>query len=131
MTVPAEVEELIEDAPVSAHVATSVDDRPHVAPVWYLYSDGVVSFVTGGRKLANIRANPRVALSIESASPVTVEWSVTLLGTARIVENGDRIAEFDERAFETYYEPEGESDDLPGEQVLVEVEVGSASWEVY
>lgn len=127
MTVPAEVEEPIEDAPLSAHVATSGDDRPHVAPVWYLYGDGVVSFVTGGRKLANLGRNPRVAVSIESASPDAVDWSVTLLGTARIVGNGDRIAEFDGRAFETYYEPGGESDDLSGEQLLVEVDVGSAS----
>ncbi|MFW5949222.1 MAG: pyridoxamine 5'-phosphate oxidase family protein [Halolamina sp.] len=59
MTVPDEVEELIADARLSVHVATSVDDRPHVAPVWYLYDDGVVSFVTSGRKLRNVRQNPR------------------------------------------------------------------------
>lgn len=131
MAVPPEVEELIEDAPLSAHVATSVDDRPHVAPVWYLYSDGVVSFVTGGRKLANLRENPRVAVSIEHADPERVHWSVTLLGTARVVGNGGRIAAFDERAFETYYEPDEPSADESGEQALVEVDVASASWQVY
>ena len=131
MSVPHEVEELIAEAPVSAHVATSVDDRPHVAPVWYLYEDGVVSFVTGGRKLSNLRRNPRVAISIERAEPERVHWTVTLLGTARIVGDGDRIAAFDERAFEKYYEPVSGADDLVGEQRLVEVDVSSASVQVY
>lgn len=131
MRVPAAVEELIHGASVSAHVATSVDDRPHVAPVWYVYDDGVVSFVTGGRKLENLRANPRVAVSIERADPDRVHWTVTLLGTARVVEDDDRIAAFDERAFEKYYEPSGDSDDLVGEQRLVEVDVASGASQVY
>lgn len=131
MSVPAEIEELIEGAPLSAHVATSVDDRPHVAPVWYRYADGVVSFVTGGRKLENLRANPRVAISIERATPERVHWTVTLLGTARVVGDGERIAEFDRYAFETYYEPGGASDDVSGEQVLVDVDVASATARVY
>lgn len=131
MSVPQEVEALIAEAPLSAHVATSLDDRPHVAPVWYRYDDGVVSFVTGGRKLANLRRNPRVAISIERAAPEQVHWTVTLLGTARIVGDGDRIAAFDERAFEKYYEPAEPSSDAPGEERLVEVDVGSATSQVY
>ena len=41
MSVQPEAEALITDAPEMAHLATSSDDRPHVAPVWYLYDDGV------------------------------------------------------------------------------------------
>ena len=61
MTIPPDVESLIEDAPVSAHLATSVDDRPHVAPVWYGYRDGVFYFMTGGGSSITsdgIRASP-------------------------------------------------------------------------
>jgi len=48
MSVPAQVEELIPSLRLSAHVATSVDGRPHVAPVWYVYDDGVLPFVAIG-----------------------------------------------------------------------------------
>jgi len=92
VSVPDAVEALIEGAPVSAHVATAVDDRPHVAPVWYGYRDGRVYFETGGRKLANLRENPRVALSIERAEGASVAWNVTLLGRATVVDDPTRIA---------------------------------------
>lgn len=84
MAVPDEVESLITDATLSAHVATSVDDRPHVAPVWYLYDDGVVSFVTSGRKLRNLRQNPRVALSIEDQGNHTVVAATNALRSSPV-----------------------------------------------
>ena len=124
MTVPDEVEELIADAPLSAHLATATDDRPHVAPVWYGYRDGVVSVLTGGRKLANIRANPRVAISIEKQGDDGPEWSVSLLGTATIVEDSDRTRAARRRVFGKYRETDDEED---GEGTLVEIEVGSAT----
>jgi len=36
---------------------------------------------------ANVRANPRAALSIEGAEDGHLEWTVTLLGTATVVED--------------------------------------------
>jgi nitroimidazol reductase NimA-like FMN-containing flavoprotein (pyridoxamine 5'-phosphate oxidase superfamily) len=126
MSVPTEVEELISGSRLSAHVATAVDDRPHVAPVWYLYEEGVISFVTSGRKLENVRRNPRVAISIERATAGSVEWSVTLLGTAGVVEDRERVAPVAERIFGKY-----DSDEEYPFQPLVEVEIGSASAQVY
>lgn len=134
MTVPPEVEELISDAPLSAHVATSVDDRPHVAPVWYGYEDGVVSVLTGGKKLRNIRRNPKVAVSIEKAENGSVEWNVCLLGTATVIEDPERMEETEKRVFGKYEQSSGESEGDGGDQpegALVEIEVGSASWSVY
>jgi nitroimidazol reductase NimA-like FMN-containing flavoprotein (pyridoxamine 5'-phosphate oxidase superfamily) len=49
MSVPQDIENLIAGAPLSAHLATTADDRPHVAPVWYGYRDGVLSVITGGK----------------------------------------------------------------------------------
>jgi nitroimidazol reductase NimA-like FMN-containing flavoprotein (pyridoxamine 5'-phosphate oxidase superfamily) len=126
MSVPSEVEELIGGARLSAHVATSVDDRPHVAPVWYRYEDGVLSFVTSGRKLENVRRNPRVAVSIERAEEGDVEWSVTLLGTATVVEDEERVTPVANRIFEKY-----DSDEDYPFQPLVEVEVRTAAASVY
>lgn len=89
--IPDEAVELLTSGVHVAHLATSRDDRPHVAPVWYGYRDGVVYFLTGGRKLENVRANPRVALSIERATDGDVHWNVTLLGTATVEDDPDRI----------------------------------------
>lgn len=126
MAVPPETEALIADARLSAHVATSVDDRPHVAPVWYLYDDGVVSFVTSGRKLRNIRQNPRVALSVEKADESGVEWGVTMLGTATVYDDHDRVDPVQRRIDEKY---DNETD--YGFQPLVEVDVASSTHTVY
>lgn len=124
MSVPEEVEELIADAPLSAHLATAADNRPHVAPVWYGYRDGVVSVLTTGKKLKNVRANPRVAVSIEKQGDDGPEWSVSLLGTATVVEDTDRTRAARERVFGKYRETD---DDDEGEGTLVEIEVGSAT----
>ena len=124
MSVPEEVEELIADARLSAHLATAADNRPHVAPVWYGYRDGVVSIITGGRKLANVRANPRVAVSIEKQGDDGPELSVSLLGTATVVEDSDRTRAARKRVFGKYRETDDEEE---GEGTLVEIEVGSAT----
>ncbi|QZP38361.1 pyridoxamine 5'-phosphate oxidase family protein [Halobaculum magnesiiphilum] len=90
---------------LSAHLATAVDDRPHVAPVWFVLDDDAdaVWLFTGGRKLENIDRNPRVALSIESADRAgTVDWQATLLGTAARVDDPERAAWVERRLAETY-----------------------------
>ena len=120
-----EVEELITDAPLSAHLATADENRPHVAPVWYGYRDGVLSVLTGDKKLANIRSNPRVAVSIEKQGEHGPEWSVTLLGTATIIEDAERTRTARERVFDKYREFDSETEDERG--TLVEIEVASAT----
>ena len=150
--VPAEVESLIADAPVSAHLATSVDDRPHVAPVWYGYREGVVYFMTGGRKLSNVRHNPRVSISIEDARGGDVAWNVTLLGRATVDDDPERMEWARGWIYDKYDDEEDAAESPAGSEdrdesrtdggestdeeedydyALVEVEVGSVSWNVY
>lgn len=143
MGVPPEVESLIADAPLSAHLATSVDDRPHVAPVWYGYRDGVLYFMTGGKKLENVRRNPRVALSFEDATSGDVSWNVTLLGTATVSDDVERMDWARGWIFDKYDDDEEVEEQEPDREVrsdvgddsttaesgyaLVEVTVGSVS----
>lgn len=134
MTVDPDVESLITDRKLMAHLATSRDDRPHAAPIWYGYDDGVVEFLTEGRKLENVRANPRVALSIQDDTDGDAEWFVTLLGTATVVDDHDRTVEAARRVFGKYLgDPETWDDryrkylDGSPRKILVRVEVGSAT----
>ena len=132
MAVDTAVEALIADAALSAHLATSVDDRPHVAPVWYVYEAGSLWVLTGGRKLANLRRNPRVAVSIERSDEDGVDWGVQLQGTARAVSDEDRVEAVSERLDEIYSVPYGSDGGEDAEDWgLVELFVGSATSQRY
>jgi nitroimidazol reductase NimA-like FMN-containing flavoprotein (pyridoxamine 5'-phosphate oxidase superfamily) len=128
-TVPPALERLLTDDPVTAHLATAVDDRPHVAPVWFRYDgDDVVELVTGGRKLANVRENPRVALSVERAEDGLPEWTATLFGTATVVDDEATTRAATRRINRRYGV---EEDAWREENTLVRVDVGSASHRTY
>lgn len=117
------VETLLTDARLTAALATSQGNDPHVAPVWYQYVDGVVELTTTGRKLADIRANPRVALSVQQVEDGIPEWAITLRGTATVVEDEAET----ERARRSINRKYGVDPDAYPENVLVRVAVGSAT----
>jgi nitroimidazol reductase NimA-like FMN-containing flavoprotein (pyridoxamine 5'-phosphate oxidase superfamily) len=140
MTLDTDIEERIRDAPLSAHLATSVGDRPHVAPVWYGYRDGALYTITGGKKLENARRNPRVAVSIEEGDGEGgVDWGVTLLGHVTVIDDPDRIAEAEAWVYDAYDQHEtdgGEEEEFdPGDPgvdyALLKINIGSASLSVY
>jgi PPOX class probable F420-dependent enzyme len=126
MSINEKTADRLGSATVSAHLATTVEDRPHVAPVWFLYDDGHLFAFTSGRKLANIRKNPRVAASIE-----TDEWHAVLQGTASVVEETERVHEIGERLFEKYTgsaaSEEYTDDDGTPEGTLIDIEIGNAT----
>lgn len=125
--VPSAAEKLLTSEPLMAHFATCADAKPHVAPVWYRYDDGVVEVLTGGRKLANVRENPRVAISVQKDNAGQAEWMVTLLGTATVVEDPEETRRAAERINPKYG---AEPDEYP-ENTLVRVDVGSAQYQTY
>ena len=125
--VPADLEELLDGDAVVAHLATSTDDRPHVAPVWFRYDDGAVEVMTTGRKLANLRENPRVALSVHRGPADDPDWTATLFGTATVVDDGATAREANRRINLKYG---AEEDDWAG-NTLVRIEIGSASLRRY
>ena len=67
-------------------VLSTVDSRgrPHAAPVWYLYDDGVfrISTGVGSQKHKNIEANPNISLVIDQR--VLPYYAVMIQGTAEI-----------------------------------------------
>jgi PPOX class probable F420-dependent enzyme len=125
--VPAAAEELLTSQPLMAHFATCTEGRPHVAPVWYHYDEGTLEVLTTGRKLANVRENPRVAVSVQKDEDGRAQWMVTLRGTATVVEDEQEGRKAAERINPKYG---AEPDEYP-ENVLVRVEVGSASYQTY
>lgn len=149
-TVPDEVEDLLTGEPEVAHLATCSDGRPHVAPLWFRYEPadetrddeghppepaagghegGVIEVMTTGRKLANVRENPRVALSIESDDGGHPSWAVTVRGTARVVEDADENRAANRRINRRY--GADDPDDWEEENTLVRIAVGSVSYTLF
>ena len=126
-SVPPEVEALLSSEPLTAYLATCREDRPHVAPVWYRYEDGTVEVMTTGRKLENLRANPRVSLAVQKEDAGIPEWTVTALGTAAVIEDEDANREANRRINEKY----GVEPDAWEGNTLVRIDVGSASYRTY
>lgn len=122
-TVPPELEDLL----IRSHFAylCTVDRalQPHVAPVFYVFSPSGPSiyFLTSSRskKLANIRSNPKVALTIDRRDPVDPQHNLGVLvrGTSEVVgrlstkrsEGGDlyRIFRKKYRVFEDWLSKSG------------------------
>lgn len=129
MTVPEPAKRLLQSEPLAAFLATSVDDRPHVAPVWYRYrpDEEVVEIVTTGRKRSNLRTNPRAALAVHKADRGLPEWTVTLLGTATVVDDSEETERTSRRINRKY----GVEEDAWEENTLVRIDVGSASYRTY
>ncbi|MFB6117294.1 pyridoxamine 5'-phosphate oxidase family protein [Halosegnis sp.] len=128
-----DAERLVTDTSYVAHVATTTDGNPRVAPVWYAYRPeaGVVEFLGSGRKVADLRENPKVALSVRNPEE---DWHVSIRGTATVIEDVTEINAAAERILPKYLEgdtPEawgvaGEKHTFDPEDVLVRVDVGTA-----
>ena len=92
-----------------AHLVTiGRGDAPQVSCVWVGVEDGEIVFASLGprRKLDNIRADPRVALSIEGAgtNELGLKHYLVLHGRARITEGGG--PELLQRLAHTYLGPD-------------------------
>jgi len=125
--IPDAAVELLTSGVHVAHFATSYEDRPHVAPVWYIYHDGAIEIVTTGKKLENIRRNPKVALSVQDADEGEANWGVTLRGTASVVDDEAENREIRRRIHDRY----GADEDEWPENTAVRIDIGSASHWTY
>lgn len=119
-SIPPAVRDRLTTEPLVAHLATCDDGRPHVAPVWFSVRDDAIEIATTGKKLANIRENPRVALSVERTADGDPQWGIAIRGTASVVESESEA--IDRRLNEKY----GGADEDPWtENTGVRIDVGS------
>lgn len=124
--VPEEVEARITTEPLIAHLATCHEERPHVAPIWFNYRDEMIEIVTTGQKLADIRRNPKVAISIQKDEDGDAQWGISIRGTATVVEDKHTSEEMLRRINRRYDAPEG----AWSENTPVRIKIGSVNyWE--
>jgi nitroimidazol reductase NimA-like FMN-containing flavoprotein (pyridoxamine 5'-phosphate oxidase superfamily) len=118
------VSKLIARERVCRVATTGADGIPHVVPVCHLLAGGKIYFGSGkdARKIANLRGNPRIALTVDLYSD---DWShlkgVMVQGTATLIERGPRFREMRALLYEKYPQyPEDSALDM-SDSVLVEV----------
>jgi PPOX class probable F420-dependent enzyme len=60
-------EAFLRQANIAVLATADAQGRPHAAPVWYFYEDGVFTISTdrNSRKHKNVSANPSIALTID------------------------------------------------------------------
>jgi len=132
MALDSDAVELVADTEHVAHVATVSGTDPHVTPVWYGYDRDrdLLEFLGGGEKVADVRENPKVALSIRDPER---DWHVSVRGTATVIEETAEINAAARRILPNYLDGDGpEAWGVGGERltfdpddVLVRVDVGT------
>lgn len=96
-------------------------------PLWYNYREGTVEIATTGRKLANLRKNLRVALSVQKDEDGDPQWGVSIHGTATVVED-----EGEGRAIlRRINRKHGGEDDAWSENTAVRIDIGHVGYWKY
>jgi len=97
--------------PRVGHLATSHDDA--------------IELVTTGRKLADIRRNPRVAFSLQADEAGNPLWGLAIHRTARLLDGdtADAVHARIERRYDT-----AATDDYDRDQRAVRVSIGSLNY---
>ena len=108
-----------------ARVATvGAAGMPHLVPVCQLLLAGKIYFASGrrGRKILNLRANPKLALTVDLYSD---DWSqiqgVMVQGTARVIERGPRFRSLRRRLYAKYPQYPREAALGESDSVIVEL----------
>ena len=107
-----------------ARVATVGGGMPHLVPVCHVVVGGKIYFGSGrrGRKVRNVRANARLALTVDVYSD---DWSqitgVMVQGTGRVIERGPRFRRIRRRLYAKYPQYPREAALGESDSVIVEL----------
>jgi nitroimidazol reductase NimA-like FMN-containing flavoprotein (pyridoxamine 5'-phosphate oxidase superfamily) len=97
---------------------------PHVVPVCHIVADGKIYFASGkeGRKVANIRANPRVALTVDLYADAWPHLKgVMVQGRGAIIGRGPRFRRLRAQLYAKYPQYPDEAALDEADSVIVEV----------
>jgi PPOX class probable F420-dependent enzyme len=119
--------DLLTSEPLTAHLATCRDGKPHVAPLWYDVQGETIEVVTTGQKLTNLRENRKVALSVAKDDGPRAEWMVTVRGTATVVDDPEASEAATKRINRKY----DANESAWAENRLVRIAVGSSTHRIY
>ena len=108
----AQLDAFLGEARIGKLVTLRADGSPTVVPIWYEWDGQSATIFTSrtSAKVRRIRADGRVALSVEEPTGAQEAW-VTIEGTATVEETGG--IELARRLIVRYYTPERTAQVLP------------------
>jgi nitroimidazol reductase NimA-like FMN-containing flavoprotein (pyridoxamine 5'-phosphate oxidase superfamily) len=115
---------LIELERVSRVATSGASGMPHVVPVCHVVADGKIYFASGtdGRKVLNLRANPRVAVTVDLYSDAWFHLKgVMVQGTATLIDKGPRFRRIKALLYRKYPQYPDEAALDESDSVIVEV----------
>jgi len=98
------VEKFLKEVHFAKIASLMKDGRPHLTPIWYMYTDGklIINTTTDRTKFRNIRRDPRVSLLVDDGYPY-----VTVFGKARIATERDPLKDIESLAIRYTGEEKG------------------------
>ncbi len=117
-------------ARVARMATVAPDGRPHVVPISPVLDGDLILLATDeeSAKVANIRANPRVALVFDD---YVEDWSalrgVMIRGVARVLDHGPEWNRVRDLLYAKYLQYEPSAPIEPGRSVMVEIEIQEIS----
>jgi nitroimidazol reductase NimA-like FMN-containing flavoprotein (pyridoxamine 5'-phosphate oxidase superfamily) len=118
------VARLIECERVCRVGTSGPEGMPHVVPVCHVVTDGRIYFASGddGRKVLNLRANPRVAVTVDLYSDAWAHLrGVMVQGAATLIEKGPRFRKIRALLYKKYPQYPDEAALDESDSVIVEV----------
>jgi len=136
MPIPRPISDFIATGPIAHVVTLGPDGDPHVSMAWVGIEDDeiVIGTLSDQRKLRNLRADPRIAISFETprTNAYGLREYLVLRGRARLTEGG--APELLQRLAHTYLGPAVRFPPMPNPppgyvvRVAIERFYGSGPW---
>jgi nitroimidazol reductase NimA-like FMN-containing flavoprotein (pyridoxamine 5'-phosphate oxidase superfamily) len=124
MRIKKAVAELVDRERICRVATAGPSGMPHVVPVCQVMIDGKVYFASGtdGRKVANLRANPQVTVTVDLYSEAWAHLKgVMIQGRARLVSRGPLFRKTRARLYAKYPQYSREAALSESDSVVVEV----------
>ncbi len=99
-----ELDEFLHGRRTATMCTISGDGTIHAVAMWYGFLEGAIAFETKAKsqKVANLRRNPNLTVSIETGDDYNELRGCTLIGRGEIVDEPDRMWELGVSVFERY-----------------------------
>jgi PPOX class probable F420-dependent enzyme len=100
----AEIDEFLGGRRTATMCTVNADGSVHAVAMWYGFVGGALAFETKAKsqKVANLRRNPNLTVSLETGDDYNELRGVTLVGTGEITEDPDRMWELGVSVFSRY-----------------------------
>ena len=126
------IAQLIHGERVCRVATASETGMPHLVPVCHVVDDGKIYFASGtdGRKVLNLKTNPRIALTVDLYSDAWAHLKgVMVQGEAALIDKGPRFRKLRALLYKKYPQYPDEAALDESDSVIVEVSPSSVfSW---